>query len=60
MLQPANPPPEVNTPASSAASFGDNCAVMDESGDDKLDDLDLETETGYTSDHVAENANFYK
>ena len=39
--------------------FVDNCPVESSGEDNTLDDLQP-TSDGYTSDHIAENPNFYK
>ena len=54
--QPSPQHKQVHSPAS---SFGDNCPVESSGEDNTLDDLQP-TSDGYTSDHIAENPNFYK
>ena len=44
---------------SPASSFGNNCPCESSGEDNTLDDLQP-TSDGYTSDHIAENPNFYK
>ena len=54
--QPSPQDKQVHSPVS---SFGDNCPVESSGEDNTLDDLQP-TSDGYTSDHIAENPNFYK